>query len=56
MPIDCLRGGPTTKSRDVPVIRMQYPLMFRLGQKLHGTRIDDVPAAVEAELAKLRFR
>ena len=34
---------------------MQYPLMFRLGQKLHGTRIDDVPAAIEAELAKLRL-
>ena len=34
---------------------MQYPLIFRLGQKLHGTRIDDVPAAVEAELAKLRL-
>jgi len=32
---------------------MQYPLMFRLGQKLHGPTIDDVPAAVEAELSKL---
>src|SRR6202040_2266006 len=32
---------------------MQYPLMFRLGQKLHGPKIDDVPAAVEAELSRL---
>jgi hypothetical protein len=34
---------------------MQYPLMFRLGQKPHGPKINDVPAAVEAELSKLRL-
>jgi len=34
---------------------MQYPLMFRLGQKLHGPKIDDVPAAVEAELLRLNL-
>ena len=34
---------------------MQYPLMFRLGQKLHGPKIDDVPAAVEAELSRLNL-
>jgi len=34
---------------------MQYPLMFRLGQKLHGPTIEDVPAAVEAELSRLRL-
>jgi hypothetical protein len=33
--------------------KMQYPMMFRLGQKLHGPKIDDIPAAVEAELSKL---
>ena len=32
---------------------MRYPLMFRLAQKPHGPAIQDVPAAVEAELAKL---
>lgn len=32
---------------------MPYPLMFRLGQRLHGPKIDNVPAAVEAELSKL---
>src|SRR5271165_4564220 len=32
---------------------MPYPLMFRLGQELHGPRINDVPAAVAAELSKL---
>ncbi len=32
---------------------MQYPLMFQLAQKPHGPMIQDVPAAVEAELAKL---
>ena len=35
---------------------MRYPLMFRLGQKLHGPKIDDVPAAVEAELSRLSLR
>src|ERR1700722_15995983 len=35
---------------------MQYPLMFRLGQKLHGPTIGDVPAAVEAEISKLDLR
>jgi len=29
--------------------------MFRLGQKLHGPKIDDVPAAVGAELSKLNL-
>jgi hypothetical protein len=32
---------------------MPYPLMFRLGQRLPGPKIDNVPAAVEAELSKL---
>jgi hypothetical protein len=32
---------------------MQYPLMFRLGQKLHGPKIADVSASVEAELSRL---
>src|SRR5271166_2660707 len=32
---------------------MPYPLMFRLGQELHGPRINDVPSAVAAELSKL---
>src|ERR1700722_6200493 len=35
---------------------MQYPLMFRLGQKVHGPTIGDVPAAVEAEISKLDLR
>jgi hypothetical protein len=32
-----------------------YPLMFRLRQTLHGPVVSDVPAAVEAELSKLRM-
>jgi len=32
---------------------MQYPLMFRLRQRLHGPKIEDVPAAVDAELSRL---
>lgn len=35
---------------------MQYPLMFRLGQKLHGPKIHDVPRTVEAELSRLSLR
>ena len=34
---------------------MQYPLMFRLGQKLNGPKIENVSAAVEAELSKLHL-
>ncbi len=32
---------------------MPYPLMFRLGQRLHGPAVNDVPGTVEAELSKL---
>jgi hypothetical protein len=32
---------------------MQYPLMFRLGQRLHSATVGDVPAAVETELFRL---
>ena len=41
-------GGGRDEKKD-----MQYPLMFRLRQKMHGPTIDDVPAAVEGELSKL---
>jgi hypothetical protein len=34
---------------------MHYPSMFRLRQKLRSPKIDDVPAAVKAELTKLRL-
>src|SRR6202040_3302052 len=34
---------------------MRYPLMFRLRQKLHGPKIEDVPAAVDAELSTLNL-
>ena len=32
---------------------MPYPLMFRLGQRLHSPTVGDVPAAVETELFRL---
>ncbi len=32
-----------------------YPLMFRLRQKFEAPRLDDVPAEVEAQLARLRL-
>jgi hypothetical protein len=35
---------------------IHYPLMFRLGQKMHGPVIGDVPRAVEAEISKLDLR
>lgn len=35
---------------------VQYPLMFRLRQKLHGPTIGDVRATVEAEISKLDLR
>jgi hypothetical protein len=34
---------------------MKYPLMFHLEQKLHSPKIDDVGAAVESELCKVRI-
>src|ERR1700692_2726646 len=34
---------------------MRYPLMFGLRQKLHGPKIEDVPAAVDAELSTLNL-
>ena len=34
---------------------MTYPLMFRLKQTMHNSKIDDVPAAVEAELSKFNL-
>ena len=34
---------------------MPYPLMFRLRQTLHGPLVNDVPAAVAAELSKLKI-
>ncbi len=34
---------------------MPYPLMFRLGQKLHNPTLGKVPEAVDAELSKLNL-
>ena len=34
---------------------MAYPLMFRLGQKLHNPTLGNVPDAVDAALSKLRL-
>ena len=34
---------------------MPYPLMFRLGQKLHNPTLGKVPEAFDAELSKLKL-
>ena len=35
---------------------MLYPLMFRLGQRLHNPTLGNVPDTVDAELSKLNLR
>lgn len=32
-----------------------YPLMFRVGQKFEGPRVDDIPGTVQAELKRLQL-